>query len=290
MTSTKTILITGATSGIGRDAALYLTERGHRVIACGRNERALAELREQGVHAVRMDVTDPASIEAARQEIEREHGGVDVVINNAGYGLMGPLELLDEADVRAQFETNVFGLLAVTRAFVPSMRARGWGRVLNVSSVGGRIVFPFGGAYHATKYAVEAMSDALRMELRQFGIEVVLIEPGYIRTGFTSTSVDLLDKYRGTESPYALALAQADGIEAKLDRFAAEPRAVSKAMEKAIVSRRPRARYVAPWINSFGPWLRTLLPTLFLDWVFRRATGLSRRLSAPSRPALPSGA
>jgi NAD(P)-dependent dehydrogenase (short-subunit alcohol dehydrogenase family) len=288
----QTILITGATSGIGRDAAVYLASRGHRVFACGRNERALAELRaEDGITALALDVTSPASIAAAKAEVDRltDGAGVDVLINNAGYGLMGPLEMLSDDDVRAQFETNVFGLLAVTRAFLPAMRERRSGRILNVSSVGGRITFPLGGAYHATKYAVEAMSDALRMEVRQFGIEVVLIEPGYIKTGFTSTSVSLLERYKDGGSPYAAVLAQADGIEGKLERFAAEPRAVSRAIERAITSRRPRARYVAPWINAFGPWFRQWMPTRLLDWVLRRATGLTPRALPAPHAVLPSG-
>lgn len=286
----KTILITGATSGIGRDAALHLRSRGHRVIGCGRNERALEELRAAGVDALRLDVTDPASIAAAADEVHRltDGYGLDALVNNAGYGLLGPLEVLSDADVRAQFETNVFGLLAVTRAFLPAMRERGARRVVNISSVGGRMVFPLGGAYHATKYAVEAMSDAMRMELAQFGVGVVLIEPGYIKTGFTKTTLDLVEPYVRDDSPYAEALALTDGAE-KLERFAASPRAVSRAIERAIVSRRPRARYVAPWINSFGPWMRALLPTRLLDWVFARVTGLRPVRSAPQR-ALPSGA
>ncbi len=286
MTSTKTILITGATSGIGKDAALYLHSRGHRVIACGRNERALDELRAAGLTALRLDVTDPKSIAAVKAEV----GGIDALVNNAGYGLVGPLELLSDEDVRAQFETNVFGLLAMTRAFLPSMRERGGGRVVNISSVGGRMTFPLGGAYHATKYAVEAMSDALRMEVAQFGIGVVVIEPGYIKTGFTGVSIDHFEKYRSADSPYGLFIDETGGLEQKLERFAAPPRAVSKAIEKAITARRPRARYVAPWINAIGPWLAQRLPTRLLDWVFRRATGLARPALPAPRPALPSGA
>jgi NAD(P)-dependent dehydrogenase (short-subunit alcohol dehydrogenase family) len=290
MKKSQTILITGATSGIGRDAALYLHGRGHRVIACGRNPRALEELREAGLIALELDVTDPASVSAAAREVDEQTDGygLDVLVNNAGYGLFGPLEVLDEADVRAQFDTNVFGLLAVTRAFLPAMRERGRGRILNVSSVGGRLTFPLSGAYNATKYAVESMSDALRMEVRQFGVEVVLIEPGYIKTGFTGTTVDLLQRYRDPSSPYAAVLAQTDGVEEKLERFAASPRAVSKAIERAITARWPRARYVAPWVNSFGPVLRALLPTRLVDWVFRKVSGLAPS-AAPAR-ALPSGA
>ncbi|MBX3272783.1 MAG: SDR family oxidoreductase [Sandaracinaceae bacterium] len=285
----QTILITGATSGIGRDAALYLASRGHRVIATGRSERALSELREAGLTALRMDVTDAASIARAVRDVDAltDGDGLDVLINNAGYGLFGPLEVLSDEDVRAQFETNVFGLLAVTRAFLPRMRERGAGKILNVSSVGGRMTFPLGGAYNATKYAVESMSDALRVEVAQFGVSVVLIEPGYIKTNFTGTTVSLAKRYADERSPYANALALMDSAESGLERFAASPRAVSKAMERAIRARRPRARYVAPWINAFGPWFGYLLPTRLLDWVFARAAGLR---PAPAPRALPAGA
>lgn len=285
----QTILITGATSGIGRDAALYLASRGHRVIGTGRNPRALAELREGGVHAIRMDVTDRGSIAACAREVDdfTDGYGLDVLVNNAGYGLFGPLEILSDEDVRAQFETNVFGLLAVTRAFLPKMRERGSGKILNVSSVGGRMTFPLGGAYNATKYAVESMSDALRMEVAQFGVSVVLIEPGYIKTGFTGTTVDIARGYHDESSPYANALALVSSAESSLERFAASPRSVSKAIERAIRARRPSARYVAPWINAFGPWMTYLLPTALLDWFFARSAGLRR--TAPAK-ALPAGA
>ncbi|MCB9595028.1 MAG: SDR family oxidoreductase [Sandaracinaceae bacterium] len=285
----QTILITGATSGIGRDTALYLASRGHRVIGTGRNERALAELRDAGVHALRMDVTDDASIASAAAQVDAitDGYGLDVLVNNAGYGLFGPLEMLSDRDVRAQFDTNVFGLLAVTRTFLPQMRERGAGKIINVSSVGGRLTLPLGGAYNATKYAVESMSDALRMEVKQFGVSVVLIEPGYIKTNFASTTVGLLKDYSAEGSPYANALAMADDAESKLDRFAASPRSVAKAIERAVVSRRPRARYVAPWINGFGPWLTYLLPTSLIDWFFARAAGLR---PASTVKALPAGA
>lgn len=290
----RTILITGATSGIGRHAALHLHSKGHRVLATGRNQAALDELSAEGLHAFRLDVTDAASIAAAKRTVDEltDGEGLDVLVNNAGYGLFGPLEVLTDEDVRHQFETNVFGLLAVTRAFVPQMRDKGWGRIVNVSSVGGRMTFPLSGAYTATKYAVESMSDALRMELAAFGIRVTLIEPGYIDTGFTATTLSHLDRYDGEHTPYAEAFARAGDVERSIERFAAGPMAVTRAIEKAITRRRPRARYVAPWINSFGPWLRAMLPTSWVDAMMRKLAGLSapKRLHAGNaKAALPSG-
>jgi NAD(P)-dependent dehydrogenase (short-subunit alcohol dehydrogenase family) len=292
MSATKIVLITGATAGIGKHTALYLRARGHRVIAAGRNERALAELRAQGLDAIKLDVTSADSIRAAKAEVDAltKGHGIDVLVNNAGYGLLGPIEMLSEEDVRAQFETNVFGLLAVTRTFVGQMRERGWGRVINVSSVGGRMVFPLFGAYHATKFAVEALSDAMRLELRQFGIRVSVIEPGYIKTDFTATTMGTLQKYVGGDSPYAAATELAARSDKTLEKYAVGPGSVSRAIEHAAISRFSRARYVAPFYNAMGPLLMSVLPTWLTDWVFRRAARLHQLpSSSAARPALAAG-
>jgi NAD(P)-dependent dehydrogenase (short-subunit alcohol dehydrogenase family) len=286
MTASKIVLVTGATAGIGKHTALRMKERGHRVIGTGRNERALAELRSHGIDAVAMDLTSPASIERAVGEVlalTAGHG-VDVLVNNAGYGLFGPVEVLTDADVRTQFETNVFGLLAVTRALIPKMRERGAGRIINVSSVGGRMVFPLGGVYHATKYALEALSDALRMEVRQFGIRVSVVEPGYIKTDFTSTTMSHLQRYVADESPYSASVEIAAGSDKHIERFAVGPTSVARAIEHAATSRWPRARYVAPFYNALGPIMMALLPTALTDWAFRWIAGLDGR-AAKKLPA-----
>jgi NAD(P)-dependent dehydrogenase (short-subunit alcohol dehydrogenase family) len=281
-----TILITGATAGIGRHAAIHLSARGHRVIATGRNEQILAQLKaaHPAIETLRLDVTSADSIAAAREAVDALTGGrgVDVLVNNAGYGLVGPMEEISDADLRAQFETNVFGLVAVTRAFVPGMRARGFGRVINISSVGGRMVFPFFGAYNATKFAVEAMSDAMRMELRAFGIHVVLVEPGVIKTEFADRSMSFVDRYRRPDSPYAAVLARADKIKETSDRQAVGPEVISRAIERAATARSPRARYVAPFRARLMLRAVHMMPTRMLDWVFRTAIGLTRRRLAAS--------
>jgi short-subunit dehydrogenase len=285
-----TILITGATAGIGRHVALYFATRGYRVIATGRNEKALATLKsEAAAHAletVRLDVTDATSIADAATQVDRLTGGngVDVLINNAGYGLAGAMEEITDEDLRAQFETNVFGLMAVTRAFLPAMRRRGSGRILNVSSVGGRVTFPLFGPYHATKYAVEAMSDALRMELRPFGIKVVLIEPGPIKSEFSQRSFDLVSRYDKPGSPYAPIYARSSQIKAIADKQSASPDKVARVMERAITRRSPRARYVTPFTSKLmlGSLLR--LPTGFRDWLMTKVLGLTAKnmLRGPS--------
>jgi len=291
----RTILITGATAGIGRTAALHLARRGHRVFATGRNENALAELQREAegtaLETLRLDVTSAESLAAARLVVERrtEGHGLDVLINNAGYGLLGPVELLDDAAVRAQFDTNVFGLLAVTRAFVPAMRERGAGRILNVSSIGGRVTFPFFGVYNATKYAVESLSDALRQELAPFGVHVSLIEPGVIRSEFADRAMDGLDRFRAPDSPWAWALAAADEVRAQSDRMAASPELIARVMERAVCARRPRARYVAPRATFLVLGLKSLLPTRWLDALLRRTAGLSRRRLPTPSPRLAAG-
>src|SRR5215468_9431026 len=196
MSSSKTVFITGATAGIGRTTALHLASLGHHVIASGRRRAELDKLAAEGrglagkLDVVALDVTQAASIAAAVDEVARLLGdrGLDVLINNAGFGVLGPTSEISDAEMRRQYETNVFGLMNVTRAFLPGMRARRAGRIINVSSIGGRITLPYFGVYNSTKYAVESLSDALRYELAPFGIDVALIEPGVIRTNFEATA------------------------------------------------------------------------------------------------------
>ena len=300
MPTSKTILITGATAGIGRTTALHLASRGHRVIASGRKADQLATLRTEArtaghsIDTVLLDVTSADSIAQAAAEIDRLTGGrgVDVLVNNAGYGLVGPLSEVSDADLRKQYDTNVFGLMAVTRAFLPAMRERRSGRVINVSSMGGRMTFPFMGAYNSTKYAVESLSDAMRAELRPWNIDVVLIEPGVIRTNFADTSMSFVDQY--ADSPYKGAIAKAQRIRDLMEKTASGPQVIAKAIRKAAERRRPAARYVAPFSTYFALLLKVLMPTRMWDWVMRRFSFLTRKQlgigdAAVATPAAPHG-
>jgi short-subunit dehydrogenase len=296
MPKSQTTLITGATSGIGRYAALHLARRGHRVIASGRRPDALADLSAEAGSAgldlatVRLDVTDRTSIADARGRIlELTDGrGVDALINNAGYGHAGPMSEVSDADLRAQYDTNVFGLMAVTRAFLPEMIARRAGRIVNVSSVGGRLTLPFFGAYNSTKYAVESMSDALRLELAPLGVRVVLIEPGIIRSNFADRSLGIADRYGDADNPFAPAVQVFQRATEASDRLAVSPRSVARAMARAIERRRPAARYIAPFRTTLMLALYKLMPTRVNDWFFRRVSGLTARklLPAPTEPEL----
>jgi NADP-dependent 3-hydroxy acid dehydrogenase YdfG len=176
------VLITGCSSGIGRAAALSLHQAGVAVYATARDAAALSDLAGWGIATLALDVTDEASMTEAVTAVQAAAGGVAVLVNNAGYGLYGPVEQVPMELVRRQFETNVFGLVRLTQLVLPGMRERRSGRIVNISSMGGRATLPGGAFYHASKYAVEAISDALRMEVAQFGIDVVLIEPGPVNT------------------------------------------------------------------------------------------------------------
>jgi short-subunit dehydrogenase len=283
---TLTILITGSTAGIGRATALELARKGHRVIATGRRESALAELREEAkgtkLETVVLDVTDAASITAAKAEVDRltDGYGVDALVNNAGYAVLGPVESIDDRALREQFDTNVFGLMAVTRAFVPAMRARGRGRVVNISSMAGRITFPMMGVYHASKYALEALSDAMRNELSPFGVRIVLVEPGFIHTEFTDRAMAEVDKFR--QSPYAPVMDRANRVRHRFESTGAGPHVVVRAIEAAITRARPRTRYVTPFSVYFVLALFRILPTGLVDRMLRGLFGLVPRAFAAS--------
>src|SRR5215203_6519858 len=201
--ASRAVLITGCSSGIGWATAKRLARRGWAVYATARNLEAIEPLRESGCRLLPLDVTDEDSMRAAVAEVERIEGAVGVLVNNAGYSQSGAVEEVSMEKVRRQFETNVFGLTRMCQLVLPGMRARGGGRIVNVSSMGGRFTFPGGGYYHATKHAVEAISDALRFEVAGFGIHVAIIEPGLIRTRFGEAAVGSIQGGVTGDGPYA---------------------------------------------------------------------------------------
>src|SRR4051812_8778467 len=265
----KTILLTGASSGIGRDTALALARAGHHVIAAARRMPALEALHaeEPTITPLQLDLDDPASIAAAAAAVDRLTGGrgLDALVNNAGFATAGALAELSDRDLRAQFETNVFGLMALTRAVLPAMLERGDGRIVNISSVSGRIPAPLLGAYHASKYALEALSDALRMELEPFGIRVAIVEPGTIRTEFASRTMAEVARARGTATRYGTVYERAAAIESRFEGMAGGTRPVVRAIEHALAARRPRTRYVAPRKFTLMIAAIRLLPTCWVD-------------------------
>jgi NAD(P)-dependent dehydrogenase (short-subunit alcohol dehydrogenase family) len=242
----KAVLITGCSSGIGRASAVRLAQKGWTVYASARRPESIADLAEAGCKTLALDVTDEGSMRAAVARVEQEQGAVGVLINNAGYSQSGPVEQIEMEAVRRQFETNVFGVIALTQLVLPKMREQRWGKIVNIGSMGGRLTFPGGGFYHATKHALEAISDALRFEVRGFGIDTILIEPGLIVTEFGTAAVASMDGV-ANDGPYTefnakLTKLTTETYEGPMRHLGGGPDAVAKAIEKAISRRRPPAR------------------------------------------------
>ena len=238
----KIILVTGASSGIGFDAARSLAQKGHRVYGAARRVEKMEPLRAYGVIPLRMDVTDEASMEAGVRSILEAEGRIDVLVNNAGYGSFGAIENVPIEEARRQLEVNVFGLARLTQLVLPSMRAQQAGRIIDIASVAGKMNLYFGGWYHVSKFAVESLSDALRIELKPFGIDVSIIEPGGIHTDWGVIAADhLRDSSKGT--PYEKeALRESETLrKAYTGNYLSKPSVVTRAICKAALSRRERA-------------------------------------------------
>ena len=272
--TSKAVLITGCSTGIGRATALRLAERGWPVYATARKLEAVRDLEAKGCRTLSLDVCDDASMRAAVDVVERAHGAVGVLVNNAGYGLEGCFEETPMDEVRRQFETNVFGLIRLCQLVLPGMRRQRWGRIVNLSSVGGRLTLPGGAFYHATKHAVEALSDALRFEVAGFGVDVVLIEPGPIKTAFGDTAIANVNKVAQNGSPYAAFNANVAGkiheaFDGWMTAMAGMPDDVAKAIEHAITAKRPRTRYPITAAARTMMFLRRWLPDRGFDAFLR---------------------
>jgi len=262
----KAVLITGCSSGIGRATALRLARGGWRVYATARRPETLGDLREAGCDTLALDVTDEQSMQSAVKRVQAEAGAVGVLVNNAGYSQGGAIETVPLDAVRRQFETNVFGLVRLTQLALPAMRAQRWGKVVNVGSMGGRVSFPGAGHYHATKHALEAISDALRFELRGFGIDVILLEPGLITTEFGETaSASIAAAQAREDDPYAQFNAAVGAMttgayEGPMRLLGAGPDRVAKTIARAISRRNPPARITITPSAKVVLALRRMLP------------------------------
>jgi NAD(P)-dependent dehydrogenase (short-subunit alcohol dehydrogenase family) len=245
----KVVLVTGCSSGIGEATALRLSRRGWRVFASARDPSALGKLAKAGCQTLALDVTKDASMKAAVDRVLQQGGRIDALVNNAGYSLSGALETLDMEDVRRQFETNVFGVIRLSQLVLPAMRAQKAGRIVTVGSVGGKLTFPGGSAYHGTKFALEGINDVLRYEVKNFGVDVVLIEPGLIRTNFAKAVATLMGKSANDTGPYAefnQAVARATEevfVKGPLASMAGTADAVARAIERGLTARSPKTRY-----------------------------------------------
>jgi NAD(P)-dependent dehydrogenase (short-subunit alcohol dehydrogenase family) len=241
---TQTAIVTGASAGIGEATCLALKDKGFAVYAVARRADRMAHLAEKGITPVSADVTDDASMIALVERVVAETGRIDVLVNNAGYGSYGALEEVPMDEARRQFDVNVFGLARLTQLVLPHMRAQGSGRVINVSSVGGRIWEPLGAWYHATKFAVEGLSDSLRAELRPHGVDVVVVQPGAIKTEWAAISAENLVA-ASTIPAYAEQVKVGAAVLKRADetRMASPATTVAKTIARAATARRPRTRY-----------------------------------------------
>ena len=272
--STPVALVTGGSSGIGESTARALHAKGFTVYAVARRVDRMAALSKDGVHTFAMDVTDDATMVAGIDRIIEEQGRIDVLVNNAGYGSYGAVEDVPIDEARRQFDVNVFGLARLVQLVTPHMRAQRSGRIINISSIGGKFYEPFGAWYHATKFAVEGFSDSLRMELRPFGIKVVLIEPGPIRTEWNEIARDSLLERSGAGA-YATYARQAHGVMERFDEpsRASTPEEVADKIVKAATVKRPAARYPVGRGARTITASRDLLPDRVFDEVVSRTYG-----------------
>jgi NADP-dependent 3-hydroxy acid dehydrogenase YdfG len=243
----EAVLITGCSSGIGHATAQRLAVAGWKVYATARRAQAISDLAQHGCQTLALDVCDETSMSAAVSAVTEAEGAVGVLINNAGYSQSGAVESVPIDLARRQFETNVFGLTRMCQLVLPGMRDQGWGKIVNIGSMGGKLTFPGGGLYHATKYAVEAISDALRFEVRGFGIDVILIEPGLIKTSFGDVASAAVAETHD-DGPYAdfnrrVAKMTADAYKGPMIKLGGGPDRVAQTIAQALAAKRPRARY-----------------------------------------------
>jgi NAD(P)-dependent dehydrogenase (short-subunit alcohol dehydrogenase family) len=274
----RAVLVTGCSSGIGRATAAQLARAGWTVYATARRPETLGDLEKLGCRALALDVTDDASMTAAVARVVGDHGAVGVLVNNAGFSQSGAVETVPLAQARRQFETNFFGPARLTQLVLPGMRAQDWGKVVNISSMGGRLTFPGGGYYHATKYALEALSDAMRFEVAGFGIDVVLVEPGFIRTAFSEAAASSVDAHPAGAGgdPYAAftagVLASTRNVYDRglIARLAGSPDDVAAVVLEAITASRPHARYPVAASAHLLRYLRVLLPDRAWDAVMAK--------------------
>ena len=273
----KTALITGASSGIGKVTALYLAQKGWSVIGTSRSMSRLEELRKEASEAdlpvtgVELDINSDEDVDQIMPRLLDEHGTIDVLVNNAGYGLWGPVESLAIAEVKAQFETNFFAALRLIKAVLPGMVRQRRGTIINVSSVEGRLATPFNGAYAASKFALEGLSESLRVELWPLGVRVALVEPGLFSTNFQKNQV-VAERADSEDLAYSSYMEKYRSRHALFERFSTDPIKVAKVIHKIVRSRRPAFRYPVGLEARLGMLGARLLPERLFQAMLSRAT------------------
>lgn len=266
LTDRRVVLVTGASSGIGRCVSVLLARRGWSVWAGARGVERMESLKEYGINILRLDVTDTTSIANCVEQILKTEGRIDALVNNAGFGLYGSVETIPMNEARRQFDVNVFGLAAMVKAVAPVMRRQGYGRIVNISSMAGKVHTAYGAWYHASKFAVEGFSDSLRVELKRFGIKVILVEPGLVRTRWNGIAGDALLKY-SVDTPYEASAARVSKVMNRLYSlpYGLSPEKIARAVCHALERRYPRCRYLVGFMAKPSVFLRRLLPSTLYD-------------------------
>jgi NAD(P)-dependent dehydrogenase (short-subunit alcohol dehydrogenase family) len=273
--SMKVALVTGGSSGIGEATALKLNELGYTTYAAARRVERMDQLRSSGIRPIAMDVTDDDSMQSGIKHIVEEQERIDVLVNNAGYGSYGALEDVPISEARRQFDVNVFGAARLVQLVLPHMRQQRSGTIVNITSMGGKIYTPLGGWYHATKFALEALSDCLRMEVKPFGIDVVVIEPGGIKTEWGGIAAENLREVSGAGAYSEQARAMADSLSPANGRTRQSPPSlIADTIAKAVTARRPKTRYAVGFGAKPMIFMHAVLPDRGFDALMRRATGI----------------
>ena len=254
----QVVLITGASSGMGKATAELLSASGYKVYGAARRTEMMQDLKEAGIKILQMDVTDDIAIQRGIDEIIKKEGRLDILINNAGFGLFGAIEDVPLDEAKYQMEVNVFGLARLTQLVLPYMRKQKSGKIVNITSTGGKLSSPLGGWYHASKYAVEALSDSLRMEVKQFGIDVIVIEPGAIKSEWGDIAMESLQKISAGKA-YSPLAGKIVGMSQKLKPKNEDPEVIARLILKAISAKNPETRYHAGYLSGTILFLKRIL-------------------------------
>ncbi len=260
----KTVLVTGASAGIGKATALYLAQNGYQVYAAARRTDKMEELKSAGIKPIALDVTNEDSMTSCVQQIVQQTGGIDILVNNAGFGSYGAIEDVSMEDARYQLEVNVFGAMRMTQLVLPGMRNKHYGKIVNISSIGGKTATPLGGWYHASKFALEALSDSLRNEVRSFGIDVIVIEPGGIKSEWGGIALDSMVKVSGHTAYKDLVNKAHNAFAATVDKNP-EPILIAKLIKQGIEAKNPKTRYSGGYLAKPALLARKLLSDKMMD-------------------------
>ncbi len=260
----KTVLVTGASAGIGKATAMYLAQNGYHVYGAARRIEKMQDLKNYGIKPIALDVTKDESVAACVEQIFQEAGSIDVLVNNAGFGSEGAVEDVTMQDAKYQLEVNVFGAMRLTQLVLPKMRQNKYGKIVNISSVGGKIALPLGGWYHASKFAMEALSDSMRMEVKPFGIDVIVIEPGGIRSEWGDIALESLVRVSGNTAYKEMVKGAERGFK-QTENKNSEPIVIAQLIKKAIEANKPKTRYAGGFMAKPLLFLRSILSDNMLE-------------------------